>query len=103
MSHTVTPEVDTPQVLAEYAQSQGAINGKWHFVTGEKKDIYHIARQFYFADETIGLQRDETDFLHTENFLLIDKNRHIRGVYNGTATFDMQRLIEDIQTLKKEK
>lgn len=102
LSHTVTPEIDTVPVLKKYADRQGAISGKWHLVTGERKAIYDIARKSYFADEDLGFQKDENDFLHSENFILVDKQRRIRGVYNGTLLAEMQRLLEDIKILKLE-
>ncbi len=102
LSHTVTPEIDTVPVLKKYADRQGAISGKWHLVTGERKAIYDIARKSYFADEDLGFQKDENDFLHSENFILVDKQRRIRGVYNGTLPAEMRRLLEDIEILKME-
>jgi protein SCO1/2 len=102
LSHSVTPEMDSVSVLREYARSVGAITGKWHLVTGAKEAIYQIARKSYFADEDLGEQRSEDDFLHTENFLLIDKKRRIRGVYKGTFPLEISRLIEDIRILQSE-
>jgi protein SCO1/2 len=102
ISHSVTPENDSVEVLREYADEYQAIDQKWHFVTGTRKGVYELARKGYFADETLGLQKDENDFLHTENFILIDRNRKIRGVYKGTNPVEVERLIEDILILKKE-
>ncbi len=99
LSHTVTPEIDDVSALKRYAKWQGVVDGKWHLVTGDKSSIYKIARESYFADEEIGLQRNENDFLHTENFILVDKQKRIRGVYNGTLQTDMKRAIRDIKTL----
>ena len=75
--------------------------GWWHLVTASRQEIYDIARRSYFADEDLG-EKGENDFLHTENFVLVDKQRRIRGVYNGTRVMDIKRLIEDIATLKRE-
>lgn len=100
LSHSVTPKMDSVSVLKTYAKQHGAIDGKWHIVTGDRKAIYTIARKSYFADENLGLQKTENDFLHTENFILIDKHRRIRGVYNGVLPAEMTRLLEDIKLLK---
>lgn len=102
LSHSVTPEIDSIPVLYQYAMANKAIKDKWHIVTGKKKEIYSIARNAYFADEDMGNLSDETRFLHTENFLLIDQKRRIRGVYNGTLPADIQRLIGDVKRLQKE-
>lgn len=102
LSHSVTPDNDSVPKLKQYATQFGVIDGKWHLVTGERKAIYDIARQAYFSDEDLGEKKNENDFLHTENILLIDKHRRIRGVYKGTLEADMQHLIEDINTLKQE-
>ena len=98
LSHTVTPEKDTVPVLKNYAWSHGVISGKWHLVTGSREDIYDLARNAYFADE----DEDAGDFLHTENLILVDKQKRIRGVYSGTQRTDIRRLIEDIEVLKRE-
>ncbi len=103
LSHTVTPEIDSVAVLKSYAEGFGAIKGKWHFVTGTKKEIYTLARDSYFADQNLGTTIDENDFLHTENFLLIDRRGRIRGVYNGTLPVEIDRIIADVKTLKLEK
>ena len=102
LSHSVTPEKDNVQKLKEYANEHGAIDGKWHFVTGNRKAIYVIARTSYFADEDMGWKKDSTTFLHTENILLIDKHHHIRGVYKGTIQLEIQNLITDINKLEME-
>ena len=102
LSHSVTPEMDSVPVLKRYAENKGIISGKWHLLTGDKKEIYAIAKQQYYAGDTIGYYQTGNEFLHTENFILIDKKRRIRGVYNGTLPLEMERLIDDITTLKKE-
>lgn len=98
LSHTVMPETDSVSVLAEYAGKLNARADKWFFVTGDKKVIYELARKSYFAvtDEGTG---DEHDFIHTENFILIDKNKRIRGFYDGTSEDDVDRLIEEMEIL----
>lgn len=102
LSHTVMPWVDSVGRLSEYAKLNAIKSGQWHLVTGDKEALYSMAREAYFADEGFGktVTTDE-DFLHTENIILIDTKRRIRGVYNGTLPLEMKRLIEDIRTLKK--
>jgi len=102
LSHSVTPEMDSVPVLKKYATARGVISGKWHIMTGNRDEIYRLARREYFAGDTIGFYQSSNEFLHTENFLLVDKKRRIRGVYNGTLQLEMERLIEDINTLKLE-
>ena len=102
LSHSVTPEKDSVAILKKYADENGVIPGKWHLVTGNKNDIYSIARTAYFADEDMGWKQDSTAFLHTENILLIDKRHHIRGVYKGTIPGEVENLIADIKKLQKE-
>ncbi|MFD0992735.1 SCO family protein [Tenacibaculum geojense] len=101
LSHSVTPVMDSVPQLRKYADEKGVIDGKWNVVTGDKKHIYDLARKSYFAvlDEGNG---DENDFIHTENFVLIDKDRRIRGSYDGTKKENMQKIIEDIELLKQE-
>lgn len=102
LSHSVTPEMDSVPVLKRYAEKKGVISGKWHLLTGQTEDIYTLARQQYYAGDTIGYYQTGNEFLHTENFILVDKHRRIRGVYNGTLDVEIQRLEEDINTLLKE-
>lgn len=102
VSHSVTPETDSVATLRHYAENKGVINDKWHLLTGDRKQIYDLGRQAYFAEEDLGLDKTEDDFLHTENFVLIDKNRHIRGIYNGLNKIAVQQLIADVKTLQKE-
>lgn len=101
-SYSVMPERDSVPVLRTYAHLRGVIDNKWHLITGPKNQLYELARKSYFADENIGIQRGENDFLHTENFVLVDKNLHIRGIYNGTLPLEIQQLIKDIKTLQAE-
>ncbi len=102
LSHSVTPKHDSVAVLKHYAEAKGVIPGKWHLVTGERKTIYDLGRNAYFVEEDLGQPKGEDDFLHTENFILIDKNKHIRGIYNGLNKTSIAQLIADIKTLKKE-
>jgi protein SCO1/2 len=102
LSHSVTPENDNVSRLQQYANAFGVMKNKWHLVTGKREDIYGIARNAYFADEDMGIKKNSDDFLHTENMLLIDKHRRIRGVYKGTSVKDVNDLIADIRILKLE-
>jgi protein SCO1/2 len=102
LSHSVTPKMDSVPVLKRYANAKGIINGKWHLLTGDEDQIYALAKKQYFAGDTIGYYQTGNEFLHTENFILVDKQRRIRGVYNGTLALEMERLMDDIATLKKE-
>ncbi|BAO76807.1 SCO family protein [Winogradskyella sp. PG-2] len=103
LSHTVTPTRDSVLVLKNYAEIYGVIDGKWHLVTGDKLEIYNLGRDQYFVENDLGVPKDINDFLHTENFLLIDKNKHIRGIYNGLNRASMAQLIVDVNALKIEK
>ncbi len=101
LSHTVNPLHDTVEVLKGYALSYGALSNKWHFLTGNKKTIYDIARYDYLVN---ALQDDGTaeGFLHSELFILIDKQQRIRGMYDGTDSVAVAKLIGDISLLKQE-
>lgn len=103
LSHTVTPEVDSVPVMKEYADMQGAISGKWELLTGDKPQIYKLARESYFSVLDEGGNGDENDFIHTENFVLVDTKKRIRGFYDGTSEEEVNQLIEDIKLLEKEK
>ena len=102
LSHSVTPEMDSVAALRRYANQKGIISGKWHLLTGNKDEIYRLAKQQYFAGDSLGYYQTGNEFLHTENFILVDKHRRIRGVYNGTLPIEMDRLIDDIGNLKQE-
>mgnify|MGYP003652068080 FL=1 len=101
LSHSVTPTKDSVPQLKKYALEKD-IGNNWHLVTGDKKEIYDLGRQWYFVEEDLGEPKGLDDFLHTENFILIDKNKHIRGIYNGLNKNSVQELITDIKTLKLE-
>ncbi|MGC6429838.1 MAG: SCO family protein [Jejuia sp.] len=101
LSHSVTPEIDSVAQLKKYAKEKGVIDKKWNLVTGNKKQIYELARKSYLAVKDNG-DGGLFDMIHTENFILIDKNRQIRGFYDGTNTEDIEQLLEDIAHLKKE-
>lgn len=101
LSHTVDPENDSVPVLLEYAKKMGAVEEKWHLVTGEKKEIYDIARKGYLVTAMEGDGGPE-DFIHSEKFLLIDKKGRIRGFYDGTDPKEIKRLLDEIKVLKFE-
>jgi len=102
LSHSVTPSIDSVSVLKTYAEKNGVIDSKWHLVTGDKNEIYNLGRNEYFVENDLGIPKDINDFLHTENFLLIDKNRHIRGIYNGLNRASIAQLITDAEALLEE-
>jgi protein SCO1/2 len=101
LSHTVMPWIDSTGKLKKYSQRFG-LDQRWHLVTGSQGEIYKLARQSYFAEEEPGFTKDSTEFLHTEHVLLIDKNKHIRGVYNGTLELEINRLTDDVKLLLEE-
>ena len=103
ISHSVTPNQDSVEVLKEYANAKGVVSGKWHLVTGNRSEIYRLGRENYFVEEDLGLDKKEDDFIHTENFVLIDFDGHIRGIYNGLNKTSVNQLIADIRQLKKER
>jgi protein SCO1/2 len=103
LSFSVTPWVDKPHILKSYTKRKEIKNTNWHFLTGDKATIYDLARKSYFAEEDIGFTKDSTEFLHTEHFILVDQNKRIRGVYNGTLLLEMKQLAKDILALKKGK
>lgn len=98
LSHTVDPETDSVNVLAAYATKRNIDNTKWHLLTGDKKELYKMARESYYLDAEQG-DGGPDDFIHTPNFALIDKEKHIRGYYDGTDTVEIARLIKDIDIL----
>lgn len=101
VSHSVTPEIDSVKVLKEYAELYEANPKKWIFLTGDKKVIYDLARKSYFAATTEG-DGGIDDFIHTENFVLVDKEKRIRGFYDGTSKESVNQLIIDIEILAQE-
>lgn len=101
LSHTVMPRVDSVPVLAAYGQKHGADPDRWKLVTGPKEHIYELARRSYFAVTTEG-DGGEADFIHTENFILVDNKSRIRGFYDGTSKAEMERLMKDVALLMNE-
>lgn len=98
LSLSVTPDIDSIPVLRQYATDKGVVDSKWNVTTGNKKHIYELARKSYFAvveQGDGGLQ----DFIHTPNFILVDKKKQIRGIYNGTDDDEIVRLVNDLKIL----
>ena len=104
LSFSVTPDIDTPKILKKYAVEKGVDDSRWNLVTGDKSAIYYLARKSYLAVKT-GKPEEMFDMVHTENFILVDKNKRIRGFYDGTnldqpseddTTKNMQQLLADI-------
>ena len=102
LSHSVTPTRDSVPVLKAYAEQKGIRSDKWHLVTGDQREIYLLGRKAYFVEENLGLEKLDEEFLHTENFVLVDKNRYLRGIYNGLNRASIEQLIADIRTLQAE-
>ena len=102
LSHTVMPEIDTVAQLKRYAVEKGVLNNKWNLVTGSKKEIYNLARKSYLVAKYDPTKEDGYGLVHTENFVLVDKQKRIRGMYDGTDDEDINRLLEDIVILKEE-
>ncbi len=102
ISHSVTPEIDSVPVLKAFAEKYGVEkHNKWHFTTGPRKHIYELARMHYFAAQDTG-DGGPNDFLHTENLVLVDKEKRLRGFYDGTNYDQIDQLKEDIAQLKEE-
>ena len=99
LSHSVTPDIDSVPRLKEYAIEKGVVDSKWNLLTGNKKQIYELARKSYMVAKNDG-DGGPYDMIHTENFVLVDKERRIRGVYNGTDKEDMGRLLNDLKILR---
>ncbi|MEM7484332.1 MAG: SCO family protein [Bacteroidota bacterium] len=99
LSHSVTPAIDSVPQLKKYAKEKGVIDKKWNLVTGDKKQIYELARKSYLAVKTDG-DGGPYDMIHTENFILVDKERRIRGFYDGTNPEEIEKLLADLDILK---
>lgn len=99
LSHSVTPKIDSVPQLKKYALEKGVLDAKWNLLTGDKKQIYELARKSYLAVKEDG-DGGEFDMIHTENFILVDKERRIRGTYDGTDPEEIQELLADLKLLK---
>ena len=100
LSHSVTPEIDSVAQLKKYAEEKGIIDEKWNLVTGDKKQIYDLARKSYLVAKSQG-NGGKYDMVHTENFALVDKNKQVRGFYDGTNPEAIKQLVEHVKLLKK--
>jgi len=103
LSHSVTPTRDSVPVLKVFAEEYMINDSKWHLVTGDQQEIYDMGRHSYFVEESLGLEKEEDEFLHTENFILVDRQKFIRGIYNGLSKASIKKLEEDIERLLLEK
>lgn len=101
ISHTVNPERDSVPVLQEYADERHADATQWHFVTGDKPQLYELARKSYLISDTRG-DGGKEDFVHSQNFALVDKTGHIRGLYDGLDTVEVKRLMVEMDVLLEE-
>lgn len=99
MSHTVDPVRDVPSKLKRYGRNLGINEDKWVLLTGEKKDLYYMARSGYFVTAIEGVGGGEEDFIHSELLILVDQKGHIRGYYEGTDEKSVKKLIQDIRLL----
>ena len=102
VSHSVTPEDDTPESMAAYALANQVSPERWLLLTGDKATIYRLARRSYFAEKSLGKTKGDDEFLHTENMLLVDQQGHLRGVYNATLALEADRAIADAELLMQE-
>jgi len=100
VSFSVTPALDTPVVLADFARDRGIDVARWKLLTGEQTTIYALARDSFFADDTrLAGTGADNDFLHTEKIALVDGTGRLRGIYNGTQPAEIDHAIEDIGRL----
>ena len=100
LSFTVDPETDSVEVMRRYASKHNAVDGQWHFLTGNKKELYSLARNSFFVlkpAEAANLGDAGSDFIHTNNFVLVDRQQRIRGYYDGTSISEVNQLMEDIE------
>ena len=101
LSHTIDPEYDGVRVLKEYAKKLNITSPRWNLLTGKKTDIYRLGEKSYM----VTAQEDANEvggFVHSGAFILVDQNRHVRGIYDGTKEEDVNHLIEDMTLLLKE-
>ncbi len=106
LSFTVNPDYDTVEILNAYAKKYEAQEGQWHFLTGTKEDLYRLARTSFFVlkpAEATNLGDAGSDFIHTNNFVLVDQQLRIRGYYDGTDPNSVSELITAMEWLLEEK
>lgn len=101
LSHSVTPRRDSVPVLQEYARDKHVNAKRWKLLTGTEQEIYDLGKHYYFLEDDQGLKTSDELFSHTENFVLLDKERRLRGVYNGLDPSSMQALVQDIRVLQR--
>jgi protein SCO1 len=101
LSHSVTPRRDSVPVLQEYAKDKHVNFRRWKLLTGSEQEIYDLGKNFYFLEDDQGIKTSEELFSHTENFVLLDKKRHLRGIYNGLDPSSMEALVRDLRLLLK--
>ncbi len=99
ISFSVTPWIDDVKTLKKFGEKYGISAEQWSLLTGNKNAIYTLARKSFFAEETIGYNKDSKEFLHTEHLILVDQKGRIRGIYNGTLPLDADQCVEDIKIL----
>lgn len=99
LSYSVTPNDDTVAVLAAYAEGIGVRRARWHLLTGDRALIYSLGRESFFVEGNMGVAKGPDEFLHTENLVLVDGNRRLRGVYNGLNDASVAQLVADVRTL----
>ena len=102
LSYSVTPDKDSVAVLKRYAGEHQVNDKRWLLLTGNKNEIYDLGRKYFFVEEDLGEKRDTSEFLHTENFVLVDGKRRIRGIYNGLNLSSVKNLVRDIKELEQE-
>ena len=101
LSYSVTPEIDSVGQLKKYAIENGVDDSKWNLLTGDRKQIYDLARKSYLAVKDLP-ESQKYGMIHTENFILVDTQKRIRGIYDGTNTEEIEKLLQDIEILKRE-
>tara|TARA_S200000501_G_scaffold378639_1_gene442441 strand:- start:2156 stop:2812 length:657 start_codon:yes stop_codon:yes gene_type:complete len=99
LSYSVMPWIDDTNKLKKFKDFNKIKSTNWHFLTGKKDEIYSLARNSYFVEEELGFNRDSSDFLHTEHFILVDQNKRLRGIYNGTLKLEAKQVVDDINLL----
>ena len=100
ISFSVDPKNDTVEQLNNYAEEKGIVQKKWNLLTGDKTKIYDLARKSFFVAELDN--KDDNEIIHTENFVLVDPDKRIRGYYDGTNIDEVLKILDDIKTLKNE-